>query len=227
MNELGTPGQTHTVTATVRDVVGDPANDVTVDIEILSGPNAGASGSAVTDASGQVILTYTAVQGLAGLGTDVIEACFTPPQAEEVCDEATKEWVDTTPPVVSCTESVNPHGKKIPPAGNTTLPGPKGGRNEDGFYELLAFDAVDAEPIIFVEDLGSGAAFGPFPSDTTIKYTEDADATPESKKMGGTKGQAEAVLWHIIGNGDPAVFAVDSSGNVSAGLGCLVPPPPK
>ena len=35
-----------------------------------------------------------------------------------------------------CLESVNPHGQTIPPAGNTTLPGPKGGQNEDGFYRI-------------------------------------------------------------------------------------------
>ena len=33
-----------------------------------------------------------------------------------------------------CAESVNPHGQTTPPAGSTTLPGPNGGQNEDGFY---------------------------------------------------------------------------------------------
>lgn len=34
----------------------------------------------------------------------------------------------------ACIEIFNPHGKTVPPAGNTTLPGPNGGQNEDGFY---------------------------------------------------------------------------------------------
>ena len=33
-----------------------------------------------------------------------------------------------------CTETTNPHGQNVPPAGSTTLPGPNGGQNEDGFY---------------------------------------------------------------------------------------------
>jgi len=44
------------------------------------------------------------------------------------------------PPRASCIEYVNPHGQTIPPAGSTTLPGPKGGQNEDGFYLLGATD---------------------------------------------------------------------------------------
>ena len=38
---------------------------------------------------------------------------------------------DATSPEVSCIETVNPSGKNIPPAGSTTLPGSKGGQNED------------------------------------------------------------------------------------------------
>ncbi len=47
---------------------------------------------------------------------------------------------DETPPKIGCIETVNPHGKNIPPAGSTTLPGSKGGQNEDGFYELIGKD---------------------------------------------------------------------------------------
>ena len=38
--------------------------------------------------------------------------------------------------VPSCVESVNPHGQNTPPAGSTTLPGPNGGQNDDGFYKI-------------------------------------------------------------------------------------------
>jgi hypothetical protein len=134
---------------------------------------------------------------------------------------------DQTPPEVSCVETVNPHGNTTPPAGSTTLPGSKGGMNEDGYYELIAVDNVDADPQIFVVDTGSGTVFGPFASGDVIKYTEDADATPESKKIGSTNGQAGAVDAHIIGNGDAAIYGVDASGNVSDPVSCLVPPLPK
>ena len=37
-------------------------------------------------------------------------------------------------PKARCEETVNPHGKTVPPAGSSTLPGAKGGINEEGFY---------------------------------------------------------------------------------------------
>jgi len=133
---------------------------------------------------------------------------------------------DFIPPEVACIETVNPHGQRTPPAGSTTLPGPKGGQNEDGFYQLSAIDNVDPNPEIFVLDNGSGTVFGPFCNGCNIKYTEDPDATPTSKKMGSSNGQADAIAAHIIGNGDPSIVAVDFAGNQSSTT-CLVPPPPK
>ena len=53
---------------------------------------------------------------------------------------------DTTAPVVSCVETVNPSGNTIPAA-----PGKGGqGQNQDGFYQLLATDNVDAAVEIWV-----------------------------------------------------------------------------
>lgn len=215
-NELGTPGQTHTVTAIVAAGADGGVAGVMVNFEILTGPNVGVTHSSVTDISGEAKFTYTALQGLGGLGTDVTEGCFTDDLDDEVCDTAEKIWQDTTPPEVACLETVNPHGDKVPP-----------GKNPDGFYELTATDAVDPDPQIFVVDSGSSTVFGPFSSGTKIKYTEDSDAVPTQKKMGSGKGQAGAIDWHIIGNGDAAVFAVDFSGNQADPVACLVPPPPK
>lgn len=92
-NELGTPGQTHTVTAKVEAGVDGGVSGVSVNFEVISGPNVGTSGSGITGGNGEATFTYTAVQGMAGMGTDVIEACFTHPQGDEVCDQATKDWV--------------------------------------------------------------------------------------------------------------------------------------
>lgn len=137
-------------------------------------------------------------------------------------------WVgDFTQPTVACAEWVNPHGKKTPPAGSTTLPGPKGGLNDDGFYLLTAEDNCDEDPQIWVSDLNSSVWFGPFPSGTVIKFTEDSTALPAMKKIGSTSGKAGAVSWHIILPTDALVVAVDSAGNVSDPCTPLVPPPPK
>lgn len=138
---------------------------------------------------------------------------------------------DTLAPECDCVETVNPHGNTVPPAGSTTLPGSKGGQNEDGYYELRATDNLDPNPTIWVLDTGSGTVFGPFSNGDKIKYTEAPDATPESKKIGSTggsnSGDSDAIAAHIIGNGDAAVFAVDASGNASDPVLCLVPPLPK
>ncbi len=214
-NELGTPGQTHSVTATVAAGMDGGVAGVLVGFEILTGPNAGAVGSGSTDALGEVDFAYTATQGLAGLGTDTIEACFTDDLGVEVCDTATKLWQDTTPPVVACDQTTNPHGKTIPP-----------GVNPDGFFVLTAVDAVDPNPQIYILDTGSNTVFGPFASGTQIKYTESPDGMPEIKPMGSANGKAGAIAWHIIGTGDAAIYAVDFSGNQSSNTMCLVPPPP-
>jgi uncharacterized protein YegL len=210
INELGTPGQTHTVTATVSDDFGDPVQGVTVDFDILSGPNAGAAGSGATDASGEVDFTYAATQGLAGLGTDEIRGCFVNGQGHDVCDTVFKRWQDTTPPEAACTPTNNPAGENVPPASN-----------EDGFFELTAVDAVDPNPQIFVRDSASSAEFGPFPSGTKIELTQAPGATPDIKPGTGD------IDWKIKLKGDALLVAVDASGNESDPITCLVPPPPK
>ncbi len=128
-----------------------------------------------------------------------------------------------TPPVASCTESVIPDGRTIPPAGSTTLPGPKGGQNEDGFYQLTGEDAEDDTAPVFVTNASGSVTFGPFASGTVVKITEAPMATPTSRPIGGPNS---AVTAHIILDSDAFVFAVDSFGEFSPVVSCLVPPPP-
>jgi hypothetical protein len=161
------------------------------------------------------------------LGDTIVTVTATDDSGNTASDTIIVHVVDTTPPDVWCVEAVNPSGKKVPPAGSTTLPGSKGGQNEDGFYQLMTVDICDPEPQIYITDTGSGTVFGPFAGETVVKYTEDSDATPEMKKIGSDKGKAGAVSYHIIGNGDPCITAVDFSGNVASCVDCLVPGPPK
>lgn len=119
----------------------------------------------------------------------------------------TIEVVDVTPPDTSCPQTVNPSGKNTPPHGNP-----------DGFYELVATDAVDADPDIFV--VTGGVTFGPFPSGTTIKFVEAPGATPSISEMTG------AIDYMIIGPDDMQIYGVDFSGNESDPVTCPVPPPP-
>lgn len=133
---------------------------------------------------------------------------------------------DPVPPRLACTETVNPHGKKTPPAGSTTLPGPKGGQNEDGFYELFGSDNVDPTVEIFVTDAAGSGPFGPFAPGDKVKFTEAPGATPSSKPMGSANGQAGAIVAHITLTGDAIITATDAAGNTTS-ITCFVPPPPK
>jgi hypothetical protein len=213
VSELGTPGQTHTVVATVAAGAAGAVPGVPVAFDVASGPNAGATGAMTTDASGQASFTYTARQHLPGLGTDVINACFTDAQGAKACASATQTWQDTTPPVPSCPPGPNPGGNTPGSSGN--------GQNPSGFYRLLAMDAVDPDPQVFLKDSGSGVVFGPFHSGIAIKYTQAPGATPVQKGMAGE------VAWHITGKGDAQVYARDAVGNVAAPIGCTVPPTKK
>jgi uncharacterized protein YegL len=210
VNELGTPGQTHAVTATVTDDFGDPVANTAVTFAILSGPNTGAAGGANTSAAGTADFAYPATQGLAGLGTDTIRGCFTHAAGHQVCDDVLKDWVDTTPPVVTCQPTNNPGGGTVPPAGN-----------EDGFFVLTATDAVDPNPQVFVSDSAGTAVFGGFASGTKIKLVQAPGATPNQKPGVGD------IDWRITLEGDALVYGVDASGNQSTPISCLVPPPPK
>ena len=76
---LEPPSQTHpagttaTVTAKVTDIEGKPVAGEEVSFEVTSGPNAGRTGSATTDASGEATFTYT---GSLSAGTDSVVASF-------------------------------------------------------------------------------------------------------------------------------------------------------
>lgn len=228
-NEL-LSGAEHTVIATVTAGDYGPVAGVPVTFDVVSGPRAGASGSGTTDAAGQTSFTYAAPDPVspADLGDDTIEAAFTNADGSVVygSDSALKHWVDTTPPTAQCLPTVNPNGNNEPVA-----PGKGGkGQNQDGFYQALAEDIVwPADSLaIYVTDTGSGATFGPYPVGTRIKYTQAPGATPVAKKMGGDSGSnATAIDYHITGNGDAAITAVDGSGNTGGPAMCLVPPRPQ
>src|SRR5262249_17465230 len=66
-------GTAHTVTATVA-LSGLPLGGTTVHFIVSAGPNAGITGSCVTNAAGQCTFTYV---GSGGVGTDTILGSFT------------------------------------------------------------------------------------------------------------------------------------------------------
>lgn len=68
----GTSGSSITVVASVVDSNGQPLDGVTVNFTIASGPDAGMTGSSVTD-PGQALFTFTNTKGP---GVDIVEASF-------------------------------------------------------------------------------------------------------------------------------------------------------
>ncbi|MDW7776696.1 MAG: PEF-CTERM sorting domain-containing protein [Methanosarcinales archaeon] len=84
-------GDVHTVTATLTDLVGAPQTGVTVNFEVISGPNVGDSGSDVTDANGMATFTYT---GDGGVGIDQIQAHFQDQTGATIDSQiVTKMWI--------------------------------------------------------------------------------------------------------------------------------------
>jgi len=127
---------------------------------------------------------------------------------------------DTTPPRAACIETTNPDGKTVPPAGSTTLPGPKGGQNEDCFYQLLGSDNVAVASIV-VRDSASPFVSGAFASGDKVKVTQSPGATPSDNRPG-----PGVIVSHLKLKGEAILRVTDTSGNVTE-VTCKLPPPPK
>jgi hypothetical protein len=91
LNATNNVGTSHTVTATVATSLGMPIVGTTVTFTVISGPNVGQTGMAMTDAAGQATFAYI---GSGGTGTDIIEACFIDVNMQQQCAQATKNWVE-------------------------------------------------------------------------------------------------------------------------------------
>ena len=78
--------------ATLLNGCGDPLQDASVDFTIPSGPNAGKTGSAVTNASGVAPFSYTG----SATGTDTVQASTTNPAGTITSNNATVVWVKRT-----------------------------------------------------------------------------------------------------------------------------------
>ena len=116
-------GTTHTVTANLTDMLGNPQPDILVTFEV-TGQNVGATGTCnpsgcTSDSSGNVSFTYT---GSMTAGQDKIQSCFTDNAGNEICSqEATKDWTlpanyppDCTNALPSISEIWPPNHKLVP-----------------------------------------------------------------------------------------------------------------
>lgn len=97
INDLALGEDSHTVTASLEDLLGNPQAGIEVIFTVVSGPNAGALGDCsvnldcTTDANGEVSFTYDSD---GSEGTDNIEACFLNARQQTICSQLVeKEWV--------------------------------------------------------------------------------------------------------------------------------------
>jgi len=203
---------TVTVVDTIAPAITCPA-PITTECAGPSGTNATPAASA-TDNCGAVTASCSP-SGSLPLGTTTVSCTATDIAGNQRSCSTAVEIVDTTPPVVTCVESVNPAGKHIPPAG-TTLSGTKGGRNPDGFYLVAATDICEAGPKITLG--GVTLANG-----ETIKITQSPGKSGVT--LLNTMGPL-AIKHFQVGPGDAVITATDASGNTATVM-CLVPPSPR
>jgi hypothetical protein len=91
---LAPPAQTHpvlssaTVTATFTNSCGNPLSNTAVTFSIVSGPNAGATGSGTTDANGMASFTYSSGK----VGTDTLRASVSNLAGSINSNTATVTW---------------------------------------------------------------------------------------------------------------------------------------
>ncbi len=82
----------YTFTAKVQDSNGNPIASQPVTFTVLSGPNAGKTGTATTNASGNATFTYTS----AVTGTDTVQVSFTDTNgASHTSNQATVTWTNS------------------------------------------------------------------------------------------------------------------------------------
>lgn len=196
---------TVTVLDTTAPVVSCPADQV---LE-CTGPN-GANATVIATATDNCSVgpaTCTPPSGLFPIGMTAVSCSATDGSDNSASCSTKVTVVDTTKPTISCVESVNPSGKKVPTASNT---------NQDGFYVVGASDVCDSTPNI---------TFGgiPLANGETIKITQ----TPGKSGVRFVNTMGPLKIKHFqVGPLDAVIAATDGSGNVET-VTCLVPPPPK
>jgi hypothetical protein len=163
-------GTTHTVVATVSQN-SVPTVGTTVTFKVISGPQLGVTGTAVTDVNGQASFTYT---GLAA-GQDFIQASFVDSTgATQSSNKATKEWVLCTNPVLTSTPVAN-----------------------RGYYQLgVTSDCYGAAQLtVFVKDSASAFVAGPYPAGTVVKVKKSLVTG-----VGPASGPASVTIF-VLGDG--------------------------
>ena len=203
-------GEDHTVTVTLTDLLGIPQPGIEVTFGVISGPNAGASGTCnanadcTTDTNGQVSFTYT---GSGGLGTDEIEACFTNAAGEEICSQVvTKDWVNRPPDCSNAEPSIK---TLWPPNHKFVAVNILGATDPDGDPVSITIDSIwQDEP---VDTFGDGS----FTPDGQGVVSDTAAVRAE--RAGTKKVPGNGRVYHIFFTADDGMGG-SCSGEVLVGV---------
>jgi hypothetical protein len=177
-------GQSHTVTATLTDLLAKPQAGIKVTFTVVSGPNAGKTGTCTvnadctTDDNGQVSFSYV---GTGGAGTDQIKGCFANQNNLPVCSQiVTADWTAQPLVYVALGDSYS-SGEGIP---HTYISGTDGPSN-------YCHRSTEAYSQVLSKDLGLQLNFfacsGAITDDITqtTRYGEDPQIThPEVTTAG-------------------------------------------
>jgi hypothetical protein len=173
--DTNTVGETHCVTATVRDAVGNPVPGVTVRFSVPTAAATAASpsnGSDVTDADGEATFCYSAALP----GEDVIHAFADTDEdgmqdADEPFGEATKTWI-LPPSTELCEVTITQGGWIIAANGDRASVGGNARVREDGSVDghenyqdhgpaqPRHVQSIELTAVTCSEDLTAAAIFG-------------------------------------------------------------------
>ena len=134
---------THTVCALVV-TNGAFAGGIAVTFNVTSGPNAGTTGSATTDANGVACFTYA---GNGGVGIDTIVAQYTDSQSQVIiANPVTKTWVDPCGSALSANAMVQCGTNKILVIFNKIVDSTTG-NNKVNYTLDHGFTVTDVSPV--------------------------------------------------------------------------------
>ena len=136
------PSRSHTVTATLTDLLNQPQPNVLVTFTITSGPDAGMGGicnptNCRTDANGKVSFTFTGFNE----GTDKIKGCFTNQAGATICSAEVTKIYSTKCDVNSDLAVNNLDISLIFAARNTPATGPTDRRDADNDGMITVLDS--------------------------------------------------------------------------------------
>ncbi|HEY0602641.1 MAG TPA: Ig-like domain-containing protein, partial [Herpetosiphonaceae bacterium] len=153
-----TVGSAHTLTATIQEN-GAAVAGKSVTFTVTSGPNAGTSGSAMTDSSGRARFTYVGTRS----GSDTVVASYVDSRGNtESSNSATVNWLNQAPSVNAGPDVTGNEGAAIALSGSASDPE---GDSLSYSWSYAAVSGVDAGASCSFANAGAPA--------TTIVCTDD------------------------------------------------------